>query len=183
MEKGSGVSSAARPPEKTPDPFSRRPSRGVGRSPEASRRARRAREGAARGGRPRLLRRALPRSSGSWGWGPTSTEGSAPQATEPGCGAEPHLSLTPEATPSQINGGSEDPMAWKDALAGSVSAELAAEIDIFETQMELKKQGKIDEKRLRRDAAAPRRLRPALRQRPAPRRRRRADARLSRRAS
>jgi len=35
---------------------------------------------------------------------------------------------------------------WKDQLAGRAAAELAREIDIFEQQMELRKQGKIDEK-------------------------------------
>jgi len=35
---------------------------------------------------------------------------------------------------------------WKDKLAGRATAELAREIDIFEQQMELRKQGKIDEK-------------------------------------
>jgi sulfite reductase (ferredoxin) len=36
--------------------------------------------------------------------------------------------------------------SWKEKLAGRMPAELAREIDIFEQQMELRKQGKIDEK-------------------------------------
>ncbi|HSK29397.1 MAG TPA: nitrite/sulfite reductase, partial [Candidatus Limnocylindria bacterium] len=36
--------------------------------------------------------------------------------------------------------------SWKDKLAGRMPAELGREIDIFEQQMELRKQGKIDEK-------------------------------------
>ena len=61
-------------------------------------------------------------------------------------------------------------LSWKEKLAERIPAELAREIDIFEQQMELRKQGKIDEKvfaetRLRRGH-----LWPALRQRPAPRR-------------
>jgi sulfite reductase (ferredoxin) len=48
-------------------------------------------------------------------------------------------------------------MSWKQALAGKLAPELAREIDIFETQIELRKQGKLDEKifaetRLRRGA-------------------------------
>ncbi len=48
-------------------------------------------------------------------------------------------------------------MAWKDALAGSVSAELAAELDTYESQLALKKQGRLDDRvfaetRLRRGA-------------------------------
>jgi sulfite reductase (ferredoxin) len=35
---------------------------------------------------------------------------------------------------------------WKERLADTIPAELAREIDIFEQQMELRKQGKIDEK-------------------------------------
>ena len=35
---------------------------------------------------------------------------------------------------------------WKEKLAGQIPVELAREIDIFEQQMELRKQGKIDEK-------------------------------------
>ncbi len=46
---------------------------------------------------------------------------------------------------------------WKEALAGHMAADLAEEIDIFETQIHLRKQGKIEEKlfaetRLRRGA-------------------------------
>src|SRR5690349_7212699 len=46
---------------------------------------------------------------------------------------------------------------WKDQLAGKIPKELGEEIDIFETQMELRRLGKIDEKlfaetRLRRGA-------------------------------
>jgi len=40
----------------------------------------------------------------------------------------------------------EKVLHWKDQLAGRAGAELAREIDIFEQQMELRKQGKIDEK-------------------------------------
>jgi sulfite reductase (ferredoxin) len=48
-------------------------------------------------------------------------------------------------------------MTWKEKLAGKVPAELGKEIDIYETQIELRKLGKIDEKlfaetRLRRGA-------------------------------
>jgi sulfite reductase (ferredoxin) len=48
-------------------------------------------------------------------------------------------------------------MSWKEKLAGQIPAELGREIDIYETQMELRKLGKIDEKlfaetRLRRGA-------------------------------
>src|SRR5262249_17823615 len=35
---------------------------------------------------------------------------------------------------------------WKEKLAGQMPADLAREIDIFETQIELRKQGKIEEK-------------------------------------
>ena len=35
---------------------------------------------------------------------------------------------------------------WKEKLAGRMPADLAREVDIFETQIELRKQGKIDEK-------------------------------------
>ena len=46
---------------------------------------------------------------------------------------------------------------WKDKLGGAIPAELGREIDIFETEIGLRKQGKIDEKvfaetRLRRGA-------------------------------
>ncbi|MGH8584377.1 MAG: nitrite/sulfite reductase [Gammaproteobacteria bacterium] len=37
-------------------------------------------------------------------------------------------------------------MSWKTALAARIAPELAREIDIFETQIELKKQGKIEDK-------------------------------------
>jgi sulfite reductase (ferredoxin) len=36
-------------------------------------------------------------------------------------------------------------LRWKDRLAGRLAPELAEEIDIFETQIELRKQGKLDE--------------------------------------
>lgn len=36
--------------------------------------------------------------------------------------------------------------SWKEKLAGRMPADLAREVDIFETQIELRKQGKIDEK-------------------------------------
>ena len=57
-------------------------------------------------------------------------------------------------------------MTPKEALADVVPADLAAEIELYENQIALKKQGKLDDKvfaetRLRRG------LRPALRQRPA----------------
>ena len=47
--------------------------------------------------------------------------------------------------------------SWKEKLADRMDEGLAREIDIFETQMELRKQGKLDEKifaeqRLRRGA-------------------------------
>src|SRR3989441_11408606 len=35
---------------------------------------------------------------------------------------------------------------WRDELTGRVPSDLAREIDIFETQIELKRQGKIDER-------------------------------------
>src|SRR5690349_4285669 len=37
-------------------------------------------------------------------------------------------------------------LSWKEKLADEIPAELGREIDIFEQQMELRKQGKIDEK-------------------------------------
>src|SRR5262245_55003995 len=37
-------------------------------------------------------------------------------------------------------------MTWKDKLAGKLPEALAREIDIFETQIELRKKGKIEEK-------------------------------------
>src|SRR5438046_10148696 len=37
-------------------------------------------------------------------------------------------------------------LSWKEKLAGKIPPELGREIDIFEQQMELRKQGKIDEK-------------------------------------
>jgi sulfite reductase (ferredoxin) len=40
----------------------------------------------------------------------------------------------------------EKALTWKEKLAGKMVPELAREIDIFEQQMELRKQGKIDEK-------------------------------------
>jgi sulfite reductase (ferredoxin) len=40
----------------------------------------------------------------------------------------------------------EQTLSWKEKLAGRMPAELGREIDIFEQQMELRKQGKIDEK-------------------------------------
>src|SRR5271169_2137664 len=48
-------------------------------------------------------------------------------------------------------------MTWKEKLAGKVPREMAGEIDVYETQLELRKLGKIDEKlfaetRLRRGA-------------------------------
>ena len=48
-------------------------------------------------------------------------------------------------------------MTWKDRLAGTTAPELAREIDIFETQIEIKKQGKVEDRlfaetRLRRGA-------------------------------
>ncbi len=48
-------------------------------------------------------------------------------------------------------------MTWKEKLAGRIPADLAQEIDVYETQLELRKLGKIDEKlfaetRLRRGA-------------------------------
>ena len=40
----------------------------------------------------------------------------------------------------------EQSLSWKEKLADKIPAELGREIDIFEQQMELRKQGKIDEK-------------------------------------
>src|SRR5437879_13144652 len=40
----------------------------------------------------------------------------------------------------------EKALTWKEKLAGKMGPELAREIDIFEQQMKLRKQGKIDEK-------------------------------------
>ena len=40
----------------------------------------------------------------------------------------------------------EQTLNWKEKLADKIPAELGREIDIFEQQMELRKQGKIDEK-------------------------------------
>jgi len=40
----------------------------------------------------------------------------------------------------------EKQLSWKEKLAGQIPAELGRDIDIFEQQMELRKQGKIDEK-------------------------------------
>src|ERR1700739_4966909 len=40
----------------------------------------------------------------------------------------------------------ETALTWKEKLAADMPADLAREIDIFEQQMELRKQGKIDEK-------------------------------------
>jgi sulfite reductase (ferredoxin) len=40
----------------------------------------------------------------------------------------------------------ERSLSWKEKLSGEIPAELGREIDIFEQQMELRKQGKIDEK-------------------------------------
>ena len=40
----------------------------------------------------------------------------------------------------------EKSLTWKEKIAEKMPAELAREIDIFEQQMELRKQGKIDEK-------------------------------------
>ena len=39
-----------------------------------------------------------------------------------------------------------DRMTWKAKLGSQIPAELGKEIDVFETQMELRKLGKIDEK-------------------------------------
>ena len=35
---------------------------------------------------------------------------------------------------------------WEEKLAGQVDPQLAEEIDVFETQIKLRKQGKLDEK-------------------------------------
>ena len=37
-------------------------------------------------------------------------------------------------------------LSWKEKLGAQIPVELGREIDIFEQQMELRKQGKIDEK-------------------------------------
>jgi sulfite reductase (ferredoxin) len=52
---------------------------------------------------------------------------------------------------------SEKKLTWKAALGDRVPATMAEEIDLFEAQMELRKQGKLEEKvfaelRLRRGA-------------------------------
>ena len=39
----------------------------------------------------------------------------------------------------------EKQLTWKEKLADRIPADLGREIDIFEQQMELRKQGKIDE--------------------------------------
>ena len=39
-----------------------------------------------------------------------------------------------------------DPMTWKAKLGSKIPPDLGKEIDVFETQMELRKLGKIDEK-------------------------------------
>ena len=36
--------------------------------------------------------------------------------------------------------------SWKERLSDQMPADLAREIDIYETQLELKKQGKVDDK-------------------------------------
>ena len=41
---------------------------------------------------------------------------------------------------------SDDGMTWKETLAGRIPAEMATEIDTFESQIALRRQGKIDEK-------------------------------------
>ena len=67
---------------------------------------------------------------------------------------------------------------WKQTLGARIPEAWGREIDIFETQIELRKQRQDRGEAVRRDAAAARRLRPALRQRPAPRRREDAGARV-----
>ncbi|MGH8609333.1 MAG: nitrite/sulfite reductase, partial [Gammaproteobacteria bacterium] len=37
-------------------------------------------------------------------------------------------------------------MTWKDRLAGTTAPKLSREIDIFETQIEIKKQGKVEDR-------------------------------------
>ena len=71
---------------------------------------------------------------------------------------------------------------WKEKLAGKLPEDLAREIDIFETDLGLRKQGKIDERLFAETRLAPGSLRPALRQRPAARRQEGAGVRLSLRA-
>ena len=62
--------------------------------------------------------------------------------------------------------------SWKERLQDVMPADLAEEIDIFESADRAAPAGQGRREGLRRDAPAPRRLRPALRQRPAPRRHR-----------
>ncbi|MEW5958839.1 MAG: nitrite/sulfite reductase [Chloroflexota bacterium] len=56
-----------------------------------------------------------------------------------------------------MQNGNKQKLTWKEALADKIAPRLAEEIDTFETQMELRRQGKLDEKifaelRLRRGA-------------------------------
>ena len=43
---------------------------------------------------------------------------------------------------------------WKNQLSAEIPADLGKEIDIFETQIELRKRGKLDEKIFRRNTLA-----------------------------
>ena len=74
-------------------------------------------------------------------------------------------------------------ITWKEKLGEKIPAELGREIDIFEQQMQLRKQGKIDEKvfaetRLRRGIYGQ-----SVRQRPAARREAGAEAKTRRPSS
>ena len=68
---------------------------------------------------------------------------------------------------------------WRDRLIDRMPPHLAKELDVYESEIALKKQGKIDDKVFAETRLAARRLRPAVRQRPAPRRPRHPEARLS----
>ena len=46
------------------------------------------------------------------------------------------------------------PHSWKEQLAARIPEDLRREIDVFESQMELRRQGKIDERVLRRRVSA-----------------------------
>ena len=62
--------------------------------------------------------------------------------------------------------------SWKEKLAGDMPPLWAEQIDEFEAQIRAAQGGQDRREGLRRDAPPPRRVRPALRQRPAPRRHR-----------
>ena len=55
---------------------------------------------------------------------------------------------------------------WKERLTGKMAEDLAREIDIFETEKDLRKQGKVEERLFAETRASKRSLRSTLRQRP-----------------